>query len=250
MLADFMQMWGTWLVTVGMDRLANMRWIQLAEEVDEMEIDCIVKTTVWRHPSEIIHGNLSEQHYIDGVRRLWSLIEEYEHSIVAIGECGVDLHHAESDKSLHQQQEIFALQCQLALEYGMPVVIHSRAAFDETCVVLDDFPGLSLYFHCRGYGPDQVTHVLERFTDVMIGFCGNVTYPKADDLRASLALVPHDRLLLETDAPYLAAQAIRWEQNQPQYIHYLYQAVAEYLDIDQSALVEMVSSNFLDFYRL
>ena len=91
----------------------------------------------------------------------------------------------------------------------MPVVVHARDAFEETLAVVQDYADVTYYFHCWGYGHEEVEVLLESLPDVYIGFCGNVTYKNATVLRESLQVVPIDRLLLETDAPYLAPQIVR-----------------------------------------
>ena len=85
-------------------------------------------------------------------------------------------------------------------------MIHSRDGYQETIDVLREFPDLVYYFHCFGYGVGEVEELLQFFPTIYFGFDGNLTYPKADNLRAACCIVPLDRLLVETDAPYLAPQ--------------------------------------------
>ncbi len=178
------------------------------------------------------------------------MIEMYENDIVAVGECGIDLHYEHSAKTLQTQQSVLAEHCRLALGFGLPVVVHSRDAFAETMDVLADFPDLTVYMHCWGYGPDELADFLKRCPRSFIGFCGNVTYKKADNLRASLAQMPLERLVLETDAPYLSPQAVRGQENRPANLPYLYDFVAEELGMERSELERQVTKNFWELYHL
>jgi TatD DNase family protein len=76
-------------------------------------------------------------------------IEEFEEHVVAVGECGIDLHYPESEKTLLTQQNVLASHCRLAQEYGLPLVIHSREAFAPTMDVLLDYTDMPIYMHCR-----------------------------------------------------------------------------------------------------
>ncbi len=249
-LSDFVSMGWTWLVSIWMDTVANNRVLQLCNNAEEADIPCIVKSTIGRHPYEVVNGTIKENNFMLSIQALDLLLQNHENHIVAIGECGVDLHYDNGKETLLAQQQLFALQCQLALQRWLPVVIHSRDAFEETCIVLQDFPGLDIYFHCRWYWPEQVEKVQEWFPGSYIWYCGNVTYKNATQLRDSLKITPQDSLLLETDAPYLAPQAVRWQTNSPLYISHLYDFVAEELDKDKTSLINEVTKNFLWFYHL
>ena len=88
-------------------------------------------------------------------------------------------------------------------------MIHSRDAFAETFEIIKHYPDLTFYFHCRGYGPDEINQLLEIFPKIFFGFDGNSSYPKSDHLRASARLLPKEKILIETDAPYLSPEAFR-----------------------------------------
>jgi TatD DNase family protein len=133
---------------------------------------------------------------------------------VAIGETGLDFYREGAPRS--DQERAFAAQIALARETGKPLVIHSRAAEDETLAQLAaEAEGLSVVMHCFSM-PARLEECLERGYE--ISFAGNVTYPSATDLAQAARQVPEDRLLVETDAPYLTPQAVRRERNQPAYV--------------------------------
>jgi TatD DNase family protein len=133
---------------------------------------------------------------------------------VAIGETGLDFYREGAPRA--DQERAFAAQIELARETGKPLVIHTRSAERETLAQLAaEAPRLSVVMHCFSM-PEQLGECLDR--GYAISFAGNVTYPSARDLADAAKQVPDERLLVETDAPYLTPQAMRKERNQPAYV--------------------------------
>jgi TatD DNase family protein len=132
----------------------------------------------------------------------------------AIGETGLDFYRDGAPRA--DQQRAFAAQIALARETGKPLVIHTRAAERQTLAQLaDEAEGLSVALHCFSM-PDRLDDCLER--GYAISFAGNVTYRNAVELREAAKLVPDERLLVETDAPYLSPQSVRKQRNQPAFV--------------------------------
>jgi TatD DNase family protein len=138
---------------------------------------------------------------------------------VAVGETGLDYFH--DFASPDEQRVLFEAQLQLAEELGKPVVIHSRDADEDTLASLAGFGG-TVVLHCfssPGLGPTA------RERGYYASFAGNVTYPKAAELREAAALFAADRILAETDAPYLAPQPVRGRRNEPAYLTHTIEAL-------------------------
>ncbi|MDQ6822791.1 MAG: TatD family hydrolase [Actinomycetota bacterium] len=134
---------------------------------------------------------------------------------VAIGETGLDYYRDGAPRS--DQQRAFEAQIELARETRKPLVIHTRAAEDDTLALLDErAAGLQVILHCFSM-PDRIDACLDH-DDWWISFAGNVTYPKSEALRLAALKVPAHRLLVETDAPFLSPQALRSRRNQPSYV--------------------------------
>lgn len=158
---------------------------------------------------------------------------------VAIGETGLDYFRDHAPPA--DQQRAFAAQIELARETGKPLVIHSRAAEDDTIATLRAHAGgLDVVLHCFSM-PDRLDECLEQ--GWWISFAGNVTYPKAPELAAAARRVPADRLLVETDAPYLTPQAVRKERNQPAYVTHTARFVAEQRGMGYDDLEQLVERN-------
>ena len=132
-----------------------------------------------------------------------------EPRVVGVGETGLDGHHGA--ETLREQRTLLDAHLTLAEQLGLPVVIHSRAASAETAAALAPFRGV-VVLHCFSE-PDLLEPAVER--RYYVSFAGNVTYPKADALRAAAAHVPADRILAETDSPYLSPQPARGRRNEP-----------------------------------
>ncbi len=134
---------------------------------------------------------------------------------VAIGETGLDFYREGAPRD--DQERAFRAQIELARSVGKPLVIHTRAASDETLAILDaEAGGVRVILHCFSM-PERIEECLAH-EDWWISFAGNVTFPKASDLRLAAVRVPAARLLVETDAPYLAPQVVRGKPNQPAFV--------------------------------
>jgi TatD DNase family protein len=156
---------------------------------------------------------------------------------VAVGETGLDdFHHV---ATIAEQERLFRRQLDLAAELGKPVVIHSRAATAATANVLAGFPG-TVVLHCFSE-PDLLPAALEH--GYYVSFAGNVTFPRAGDLRDAAALVPGDRVLAETDAPYLAPQPLRGRPNEPANVVHTLRVLAEARGEEPDELAARIDAN-------
>jgi TatD DNase family protein len=140
---------------------------------------------------------------------------------VAVGETGLDYYRDYAPRDA--QQRLFERQLALAHETGMPVVIHTRAADDDTATRLLEHDGV-VVLHCFS-SPSLLEPALER--GWYVSFAGNVTYPNAYDLRAAARRVPVDRVLVETDSPYLSPQPVRGSRNEPAHVIHTVETLAE-----------------------
>ena len=170
--------------------------------------------------------------------RVAELRELLEHpKVVAVGETGLD--SVRQHAALVEQRRLFDSQLELASELGLPVVVHSRGAADETAEALAPFLG-TVVLHCFS-SPDLLPAALER--GYYVSFAGNVTYPKADELRRAAQAVPGDRLLVETDAPYLSPQPVRGRQNEPANLVHTVAALAEARGEDARVVAQRTHAN-------
>lgn len=198
------------IVTVGTNSESCRAALAAAEQFPS------VYAAIGRHPNEA--GEFDD----DSLEELRSLAQHEK--CVAIGETGLDYYRDYTPRE--DQRRAFAAQIELATELDKPVVIHTRAAEDDTLQTLTELAAdVRVILHCFTMAT-RVRECLEH-GNWWISFAGNATYPKAQDLREAARLVPADRLLVETDAPFLAPQPVRGKPNEPAYVAHTARAVAE-----------------------
>lgn len=160
-----------------------------------------------------------------------------EPRVVAVGETGLDGHYGAD--TLREQRALFDAQLALADELELPVVVHTRAASAETAAALASFEG-TVVLHCFSE-PDLLEPALER--RYYVSFAGNVTYPNAGALRDVAARIPADRVLAETDSPYLAPQPLRGRPNEPANVIHTLAVLAEARGATVEGLVRDIDEN-------
>lgn len=165
-------------------------------------------------------------------------------NISAIGEVGLDFYYSPDNAS--QQCDLFARELQLANETGLPIVIHTREADDATLGVLDEIPWnhtdrLRGIIHCYTGSVAFERKLLDR--GFMISISGIVTFRAADNVREAALYVPDDRLLVETDSPFLAPVPMRGKQNEPAFITHTVKFIADLRKIDENILAGLTFAN-------
>ncbi|MFZ0040174.1 MAG: TatD family hydrolase [Solirubrobacteraceae bacterium] len=199
----------TRLVTVGTDGASCRAALAAAEDFPQ------VYAAIGRHPNSATGFDDADFAELEALAS--------HDKCVAIGETGLDYYR---DHAPHaDQRRAFEAQIELARATGKPLVIHTRAADDDTLAVLDEHAeGVSVILHCFSMA-SRVEECLAH-EDWWLSFAGNVTYPKSEDLRTAALRVPAQRLLVETDAPYLSPQPVRGKPNQPAHVALTAQALA------------------------
>ncbi len=166
--------------------------------------------------------------------------------VAAIGEGGLDYHHMNAPAEA--QARLFRAQLELAARLGLPMIVHSREAFEDTIAIISAArPGKAaldaspVIIHCFGYGPAEARAFLD--AGYLLSFAGNLTYKGAEGLREACAGVPADRLLLETDSPYMNPMPRRGRPSSPLDVSRTYEAAAALRGASVEALAESVSRN-------
>lgn len=169
--------------------------------------------------------------------------------VVGIGETGLDyFRYCATPKAI--QRQAFIIQLELARELNLPVVIHNRDAHEDVSAILDEYAPLPAggVMHCFAGGPAFVERTLG--WGLHISFAGNVTFPKAQELREAAQAVPVEHLLIETDSPYLAPQPVRGKRCEPAYLHYTLESLAETRGETVEELARHTSENARRLFRL
>jgi TatD DNase family protein len=210
------------LIAVGTELQDSRAAIALARTFDG------VWATAGVHPHEAKDG-------IDGLAELLG-----EPEVVAVGECGLDYYYDHSPRDV--QREVFAAQIGLSHEHRLPLVIHTRDAWDDTFAVLEDegVPPRTV-FHCFSGGVTEAARALA--TGAYLSFAGVLTFPSAGNIREAVQACPLERLLVETDAPFLAPVPHRGKPNRPGLVPVVGAAVAELKGLTPEAVAEATWDN-------
>jgi len=222
-------------VSVGIDEETNAACLQLAESNTD------IWATAGLHPHS---AHLSDDAMISRIEK-WAKASK---RVVAVGEVGLDYFKSEAPKD--KQRETFAAMIGVAHAADLPVVVHSRDAFDDTMQVLEKEgarPG-RVVFHCFSYD----TAALERALafGAVLSFTCNVTFPNAKALREAVRIAPLGKFMIETDAPYLAPQAKRGARNEPSYLFYLVDEIARIKGVEASEIERATSETAARFFGL
>lgn len=202
-----------------------------------------VFASVGVHPHDAKHyDDKAEQHLVDLARS--------SDKVIAWGEIGLDFYYDHSPREV--QREVFRRQIRTANELDLPIIVHSRDSDDETVEILsgecvgEDFRGGIM--HCFGGTPDMAGKLIK--LGFLISFAGNVTFKKADNLRDAARVVPLDKLLVETDCPFLTPVPVRGKRNEPAYVEHTARFLADFYGIEVETLADRTTQNFLDFFGL
>jgi TatD DNase family protein len=215
----------TRIVTCGEDVASSERAVALAHRYPK------VSATVGIHPHRAASAGPA------ALRRIRELAGDAR--VIAIGEIGIDL--SGRSAPIADQERAFLAQLRLAADLGLPACVHVRDAGDRARDLVDRVTGVRGYVHCYSEGPEQVDEWVRR--GFSLSFAGTVTFPRSDGLRAAAAAVPADRLLIETDAPYLAPQPQRGRRNEPAFVPSTYAEVARVRGTTADRLAERVREN-------
>jgi len=170
--------------------------------------------------------------------------------VIAWGEIGLDFYYDHSPRET--QQEVFIKQIRTASKLDLPIIIHSREADNETVEILTEECGGKNFcggvMHCFS-GTAAMARKLMKI-GFLISFAGNVTFKKAENLREAARVVPLDKLLIETDCPFLAPAPFRGRRNEPLYVVETAKFLAEFYGVEVEKLANQTTQNFLDFFKL
>jgi TatD DNase family protein len=203
-----------------------------------------VFASVGVHPHDAkVYDDTAEAHLID--------LAKGSEKVIAWGEIGLDYYYDHSPRDV--QRKVFRRQIQTARNLGLPVIIHSRDADEDTVSILKDEYSVetedsSGIMHCFAGTPQMAAELID--LGFLISFAGNVTFKKADGLRESARSVPLDRLLVETDCPFLTPVPFRGKRNEPAYVVHTARFLADLHGISCEELAAATSANFIRFFEL
>lgn len=221
------------IVNIGANMQTSRNTVALTEQYD------FIYGAVGVHPSDVYDMTEADLETL----REWSRLDK----IVAIGEIGLDYHYPDTDKAL--QQKWFIRQLQLAREEKLPVVIHSRDAAADTLAIMQEHGReLGGVIHCFSYTKEMAAEYLKM--GYYIGIGGVLTFKNAKKLVEAVEVIPLERLVLETDAPYLAPDPYRGKRNESAYLTYVAQKLAQIKGVSYEEIVAQTAKNAKAMYRM
>ena len=221
------------IINIGIDIETSKLSVDLAEKYDSLYC------TVGIHPHD---ANKLNPHSIEKLRQLAA-----HKKVVAIGETGLDFYRNLSPKAL--QYEAFEKQLELAIEFKKPIVIHSRESLKETIEVVEKFAAdlIGGVFHCFPGDADDAERVIE--LGFAVSFGGVITFKNAAMAEAA-SQVPLDKIILETDSPYLTPVPFRGKPNRPAYVKYVYEKLAELRELPAAEIEKTIDRNCIKLFKL
>lgn len=211
--------------------------VQVAEKYES------VFASVGVHPHDARLFDLkAENHLIE--------LAKSSEKVIAWGEIGLDFYYDHSPRDA--QREVFRRQIRAARDLNLPIIIHSRDANDETVEILREETAYENFrggvMHCFGGTPAMARDLMK--IGFLISFAGNVTFKKAENLREAAQVVPLERLLIETDCPFLAPVPFRGKRNEPSFVVHTARFLADFYGVELEKLANQTTQNFLDFFKI
>lgn len=222
-----------WVLNPGADMLSSKRAVKLASEFEN------IYAAIGIHPHDA--ENFKEEDILE----LKELSKNKK--VVAIGEIGLDYHYDNSPRDI--QRKVFKRQMDLAYELNLPVAIHSRDATGETFEILNEYKGnVKGIIHCY----TGAIEMAKRYIDLgyYISIAGPVTFKNARVVKEMAKEVPVDRLLIETDSPYMAPTPFRGKRNEPKYVRYVAEEIAALKEMDVDDLIAITRQNTVDILNI
>jgi len=232
------------IINIGAGLGSSQRSVALAEKYEN--IFC----SIGLHPHYFMEYGEKSFAKFDDFKALSS-----SKKLVAIGEIGLDYFIPDGSLITDAQKELqkkgFTLQLEFARELKLPVIVHCRDAYTETGEIIKKYPELNFVFHCYG-GNLEFTKKLLTQKNIYFSFTGNITYPKKEDAEvfSIIKLIPIERIMLETDCPYLAPVPMRGKRNEPLFVKYVAQKIAEVKNLELEEVAKVTSRTAEKFYGL
>ncbi len=233
----------TKIITVGTDDVDSrnaLNFVNNSEVLKQAE-GIQLFATAGIHPHEAQLGG-------DGFLSIKELTQDtdYSHCLVAIGECGLDFNKNLSSPS--EQKEILRWQIELALECSLPLIFHVRDAWEDFFTIIQDYPKIRGVIHSFTGTKKEVEKAKDY--DLYFGLNGIITFTKEQQQLDAVIAIPEERIILETDCPYLSPIPMRGKQNEPSYIQYTAEFIAELRGTNQTEFTHQVFQNTNTLFKL
>lgn len=245
-VVDDCQKQDIWIINVGSQLQTSRKAVNMAEKYGKG-----VYAAVGQHPIHVSGSSFHPEAFnIDNYRAMLRNSEK----IVAIGETGIDFFH--DSKNFENQKKVLSKHIILSKEFNVPVILHSRNskdgsknAYQEILAEIRDHKAeIKGVIHCFGGTLEEAKEFLD--LGFYVGFTGVITFSKTQELTEVVKVIPLERILIETDSPYLAPEPHRGKRNIPQYVQFVAQKIAEVKQIDYNIVKEQTAKNAIELFNL
>ena len=221
------------VLLVGFSKKTNKQALELASKYN------FIYPTVGYHPSEANEINESDLLILENLIK--------ENKVYAIGECGLDYYWVKDNKEA--QKELFKAQIDLSIKYDLPLVIHCRDAISDVYEILKKYKGkVKFVMHCYSGSKEMALEFIKLGGYISLG--GPVTFKNSKEPKEVAKVVPLEKLLIETDCPYLAPHPYRGKRNEPSYVKLVLSEIANLREIDINKLEQILDNNSISFFKL
>ena len=220
------------IMNVGCDLTSSLQSIRLAEQYE------FIYASVGSHPDDADHVDA-------GLVEMYRNLADHP-KVMAIGEIGLDYYYEDVPRA--QQQEAFRLQMELARQLDLPVIIHQRDAYEDTLRIVDQFPTVKGVFHCFSGSLEYAKEVVKRGWSV--GFTGVITFKNARKAVEVAQWVPLDRLLIETDCPYMAPEPYRGRRSDSTMVPKMAEKIADLRGLPLETVAKATRENAMRVFRI
>jgi len=219
----------------------NLSDIDGLKKIAESDPEIYASVGIHPHDAEPTLAEVSEEELIK-----WILSHAKHEKVIGIGECGLDYYYDNSPRK--EQQKVFIAQLKAAQENDLPVIVHTRSANEDTISILKEYgKGVRGVIHCFS----ETQWLADQALDLgfYISLSGILTFSKAQSIRDTVKTVPLDRLLLETDAPFLAPVPMRGKRNEPAFLIHTAEVMAELKEVELPELSKITTDNFYTLFN-
>lgn len=256
-------------INVGVDLETSKKALSQAKELSSTEFKLYSSISI--HPEDAVKyfspqiSAFSHQLEED-VKALEEIYLQNRETVIAIGECGLDFAYFKRNGYLPEglsvehaknlQRQLFQAQIALAKKLNLPLLVHCRddrsknpentECWDEVVKLTQDYKGI---YHCYSALPHTTSYIIHN-TNFFVSFAGNLTYPKNDYLKEAVKILPLERILLETDCPFLPPQSIRGKRNEPSSVKEIAQTIAEIKNLPTEKVAQQTTENFKKLFNL
>ncbi len=238
------------IINIGVDLKTSKKALGQAQNI-KWPAGLSVYSTIGIHPHEASKYD-SDNSLQNDIAKLEEIYSSDPEKVAAVGECGLDFSSTSEESKptsevfISNQKKLFRAQIDLAKKLNLPLIVHCREAWDETLKMLGDQPAV---LHCYSGLPPTTNYILPA-TNLIVSFAANLTYPKNEYLREAVKILPLEKILLETDSPFLAPQSKRGQRNEPSAVSEIAQLIANLKGMSLDEVAVQTTKNAKKIFRI